>query len=179
MDQPTSSLPPTGPPLAADWKQRLASKWWSLKLADQAAQLAAGVRRQRIVEHAVQQAHDAAFSGGARQTPWPAELEEDMGVRVGDEMHYHLQPAAAPSGAGPSALAKLAGAALLVALGAAGPAIGKLALDALAAYVAPPAAAPAPPVVGPPAPAFEPPAAPEVRPSTFNADFGLSFPDEE
>lgn len=48
-------------------------------------------RSRLISEHAVKKAYE--FAGAGQQASWPAALEEDMAVTIGDTVHYH-QPAA-------------------------------------------------------------------------------------
>lgn len=131
------------PPLPADWRERIAKFWYGLKMADSAIQLEKDGRRQLVAEHAVRAAYRVA--GGKELPEFPAGLEEDMSVNVGDQIHYHH---AAPQPAGLSPLGKL-GVAAALATGGAG--AGVVASQWLSQ---PPAAvAPAEPSV---APAFDP-----------------------
>lgn len=119
--------PPTQVPLPSDWTDRLKYRWANMKLADTALQLAKDGRRQLITEYAVKAAYSLA--GGEKPPAFPEELPEDMGVRVGDELHYHLAQGATPAAAssGLSTIGKLAVAASLL-TGGAGAAVAASAL---------------------------------------------------
>lgn len=72
------------------WRERFKDKYFGMRLAERSLNIAKDQRRQVINEHAVRNAQRVA--AGKDVEPLPDKLDdEDMAVRVGDEIHYHLE----------------------------------------------------------------------------------------
>jgi hypothetical protein len=163
----TASLP--APPEIAAEAPRLMRQWYQTKLAGEAGTLNGMLLQGNLVRRLVRKTQNGTI--GQQTTEPEDKAEDDMGVRVGDEINYHLhqqQPAAAAAATPTGGLSSFARAAALVAMGAGAggaPLIASWLLKPSqqpppAVQTAPSAPVPAPaPVVAPapaPAPAYDP-----------------------
>lgn len=77
------------------WKERVADQWWKLKLADFGVQIDKDMRRHAMVERLVKKTQDGTLQQVTAE-PMDKTLDEQMGVRIGDEIHYHNTQATKP-----------------------------------------------------------------------------------
>jgi hypothetical protein len=120
--------------------------WFGIKLGHQAAALDGIAKQGRLVRRLVRKTQDGTL-GQATSEPEDLPEDDDMGVRVGDEINYHLhQPQSAPASGG---LASAARTALLVGLGAAAGAGPLVAWNALRPAATPPTPAAVQPGIDP------------------------------
>lgn len=67
------------------WQDWLKDKWGRLKLADMGLGMEKDIRRQHVTEHAIQKAYE--ITGNGQKVDWPAQLEEEVAVSVGDTLN--------------------------------------------------------------------------------------------
>ena len=70
-----------------NWKEKIADKWWRVKVAEQAVQVEKDVRRQHITVNAIKNAY--RIVGNKEPDDLPQHLEEPMSVNVGDNTNYY------------------------------------------------------------------------------------------
>ena len=111
-----------------DWKEKLADQHWKLKLADFGVQIDKDMRRQAMVERLIKKTQDGTLDQETNE-PMDKKLEDEMGVRIGDEIHYHNETTPPPTKnearppnppTAPSLAKKAAAIGLATALGGAG-----------------------------------------------------------
>lgn len=95
--------------------EKVAAQWYQMRLANEAVQAAQMFRDRELLRRGARKMQDGKL--GTPETP-PAE-EEDMQVRIGDEVHYHQNESAAAAARPASAASTLTKRALPLALAAA------------------------------------------------------------
>jgi len=103
--------------------ERVMRQWYQGKLAERMGQFGAMLQSRELLRRGALKQQDGTLG----QPGDPPDLEDDMQIRVGDEVHYHqeatpaapvaMQPATKPE---PSLLAKAAPLLLAAAIGASG-----------------------------------------------------------
>jgi hypothetical protein len=78
------------------WHEKLKRAYGNLMLAQRAAGLDQTRQEARLVRRLVRKTQDGTLGRPTSEPEDGAEAEEDdVGVRIGDEIHYHASPAAA------------------------------------------------------------------------------------